>query len=100
MYITLKEFKKQANIDDSFSDDDDYCLLLIEAAEQAVEHHINKPLKSCLVKGYLDKSLRQAILLLASTWYSERESVGYGSPKIVPHCFDYLIALNKRYSCP
>lgn len=100
MYVLLDDFKHQINLDDDWHDDDAYCITLLEAAEDAVSQHLNKPLKECLVKGELQPSVRHAIMLLASSWYANREAVSYGSPKTTPMAFEYLISLNKRYSCP
>ena len=44
MYVTLESAKKHLNLDDSFNDDDSYITLLIQAAEDAVSKHIDKPL--------------------------------------------------------
>ena len=40
----LETAKKHLNLDDSFNDDDSYITLLIQAAEDAVSKHIDKPL--------------------------------------------------------
>lgn len=100
MYVLLSDVKNHLYLDDSYKSDDNYLISLIQAAESAVSQHLNRDLKDCLVKGYLEPSIKHAILLLIGTWYNNRESVTYGTPKEIPQCFDYLIALNKRYACP
>lgn len=98
MYILLSDAKKHLNVDEFFHDDDEYIRLLIESAESAVEKHIDKELKDCLKKGVLDKTLRQAILLMVGNWYANREGIAYSTPHQIPQSIEYLISLNRRYS--
>ena len=51
MYVTLCEAKKHLLVDNSFKDDDEYILALIDIAEDAVSININIPLDSITVGG-------------------------------------------------
>lgn len=83
-----------------FNDDDLYLADLITVAEDAVRNDLNIDclgmLENC--EGQLPASILQAMLLLIGTMYANRESVTYGTPHSVPHSYDYLIDLNRRYT--
>ena len=48
MYVTLKLAKKHLNIDDSFTEDDNYITSLIKVAEDAVAKNENIALKDMI----------------------------------------------------
>ena len=98
MYVTLCEAKKHLLVDNSFNDDDEYILALIDIAEEAVSININIPLDSITVGGELPPAVKAAILLLVGNLYANREPVAYTSVSKVPYTFDYLISLYKNYS--
>lgn len=97
MYITLCEAKKHLLIDNSFNQDDEYILALIDVAEDAVAININVELDSITVGGELPPAVKAAILLLVGNLYANREPVAYTSVNKVPYTFDYLISLYKNY---
>lgn len=98
MYLQLYQIKKHLNIDDAFHEDDEYLASLAEAAEKAVEVQIDRPLDTLKDgEGYLPSPLIQAMLLLIGTWYASRESVTFGAANILPHGFEYIISLYKKY---
>lgn len=97
MYITLCEAKKHLLIDNSFNQDDEYILALIDVAEDAVAININMQLDSITVGGELPPAVKAAILLLVGNLYANREPVAYTSVNKVPYTFDYLISLYKNY---
>lgn len=97
MYITLCEAKKHLLIDNSFNQDDEYILALIDVAEDAVAININVQLDSITVGGELPPAVKAAILLLVGNLYANREPVAYTSVNKVPYTFDYLISLYKNY---
>lgn len=41
MYITLNQAKKHLQIDESFTEDDNYILMLITVAEDSVSQHLD-----------------------------------------------------------
>ena len=99
MYLQLNQIKKHLNIDEDFKSDDEYLLQLAQAAQNVVEVHIDRPLDSLLnEEGNLPSSLIQAMLLLVGTWYANRESVSFASNSVLPHSYDYIIALYKNYN--
>lgn len=100
MYITLKEARKHLNLDDEFfTEDDDYILTLIEAAENAIGNEINRPLSECVnpATGDLYASLKHAVLMIIGSAYNYRESITVQSIKDVP-LYDLLIGPYKRHS--
>lgn len=99
MYITLCEAKKHLLIDNSFKDDDEYILALIDAAEEAVSLNLCVPLDSISEGGEIPPSVKAAILLLVGNFYANREPVVTGTIKTtIPYSYDYLISLNKNYA--
>lgn len=99
MYITLCEAKKHLLIDNSFKDDDEYILALIDAAEEAVSLNLCVPLDSIAEGGEIPPSVKAAILLLVGNFYANREPVVTGTIKTtIPYSYDYLISLNKNYA--
>ena len=99
MYITLCEAKKHLLIDNSFKDDDEYILALIDAAEEAVSINLCVPLDSIAEGGEIPPSVKAAILLLIGNFYANREPVVTGTIKTtIPYSYDYLISLNKNYA--
>lgn len=94
MYITLEEAKKHLNINDDFTDDDEYILSLINVAENVVQKHIDRELSEF---EELPTPLKQAMLLLIGNYYANRESVAFSSVTALPHAYEYIIALFKNY---
>ena len=97
MYVTLCEAKKHLLVDNSFKDDDEYILALIDVAGDAVAINLNVQLASITVGGELPPAVKAAILLLVGNLYANREPVAYTSINKVPYTFDYLISLYKNY---
>lgn len=99
MYLQLYQIKKHLNIDEDFHGDDEYLVELAQAAQNVVEVHLDRPLNSLEnEEGYIPSSLTQAMLLLIGTWYASRESVSFASNSVLPHSYDYIIALYKNYN--
>lgn len=99
MYLQLYQIKKHLNIDEDFHSDDEYLVELAQAAQNVVEVHLDRPLDSLVnEEGYIPSSLTQAMLLLIGTWYANRESVSFSSTYVLPHSYDYIIALYKNYN--
>lgn len=97
MYVTLTELKKQMNIDASFTEDDTYITALEGAAEEVVAKYINRDLGDMLSNNELPASIKHAIMLWVSTAYSIRESVSNVSMIPVPHAFELLCDLWRKY---
>ena len=99
MYLQLYQIKKHLNIDEDFHSDDEYLVELAQAAQNVVEVHLDRPLDSLEnEEGYIPSSLTQAMLLLIGTWYASCESVSFASNTVLPHSYDYIIALYKNYN--
>ena len=97
MYLTIDDVKKHLYID--HDDDNRYIADLITVAEDAVKTDLNLD-SLCEIEdetGMLPASVIQAMLLLIGTLYANRESVTYGTPHTVPHSYDFLIDLNRKY---
>lgn len=100
MYVSVQLLKKHLNIDDEFTDDDNYLAVLEEVAEKTVQRHICQLLSEIEdEEGHIPAPLCQAIMLYAGVLYNSRESVAFGgNPVDVPHTYEYLINLYKNYS--
>lgn len=99
MYIPLDIAKKHLNIEDSFTDDDQYITGLIDAAEQAVRVHVNDDFDVIAEKngGCIPTPLFQAILLQVGNLYQNREIVG-SKTVALPFGYQYLIDLYRNYN--
>lgn len=100
MFITLERIKQHLNIDNYYTDDDEYLLYLEGVAESVVEKHIDNNLSSLLDgNGDLPSPLLHAMLLFIGDMYQSRESVAFNSsPVEIPQSFSYLLSLYKNYS--
>ncbi len=99
-YVTLKEARKQVNIDDDdFTDDDDYLTSLISVAEEVVAMDICVPLEELEdEQGEIPAPLRQAVLLMVGNYYVSRESLVFGALVHETPSYKHLIGLYRDYS--
>jgi hypothetical protein len=99
MYIPLDLAKKHLNLESSYTEDDEYILMLIDAAEQAVRVHVNEDLESIAEKngGCIPTPLFQAMLLQLGNLYQNREIVGTKTTAL-PFAYQYLIDLYRNYN--
>ena len=99
MYIQLDYAKKHLNIEENFTEDDEYILGLIEVAESAVRVHINEDFASIAEKngGCLPPPILQAALLMIGNMYQNREPIGTKN-QALPFNYQYLIDLYKNYN--
>lgn len=120
MWITLEEAKKHLNLDDTFNDDDNYVLYLIQVAEDTVEKHIDRDItevckvyeeplnnvededddnneEEVVINYILPQPLKHAMLLYIGNMYDNRESVSFGSPRDIPFSYEYLTQLYRKY---
>ena len=98
MYVTLQQAKRHLNIDDSFKDDDNYILGLINVAEDAVAKNEDIALKDMIEGGELPSSIIHSILLLVGNLYNNREATSYSVVSEVPYTYKYLINLNRNFT--
>lgn len=99
MYIQLDLAKKHLNIEEDFTDDDEYILSLIEVAESAVRVHVNEDFASIAEKngGCLPPPILQAALLMIGNMYQNREPIGTKN-QALPFNYQYLIDLYRNYN--
>lgn len=100
MYLDLDVVKKHLNLESSFTEDDEYLLMLIDVAEQTVRVHVNEDLEKIAEKsgdGCLPTPLFQAMLLQIGNLYQNREIVG-AKTTALPFGYQYLIDLYRNYS--
>ena len=99
MYIQLDLAKKHLNIEEDFTEDDEYILSLIEVAESAVRVHINEDFASIAEKngGCLPPLILQAALLMIGNMYQNREPIGTKN-QALPFNYQYLIDLYRNYN--
>ena len=103
MFISIDKVKSHLNLDDFYTEDDDYLVHLVSAAEDATAKRLNVKSLSCLINpdtGYLPESVNHSILLLVGSWYAARETFAFQSVSVLPHSFDFLADLNKNYKSP
>ena len=97
MYLSINDVKRHLIID--HNQDDMYLADLITVAQDAVRRDLNvyslKELEDCT--GMLPACVTQAMLLLIGTLYANRESISFGSPRAVPHSYEYLLDLCRNY---
>lgn len=88
----LELLKKHVRADD-FSDDDDYLLHLLSAAEEYVCTVTNRTSAELLEMGgdALPATLQQAVLLIAGHWYNQREAVSGVQMAEVPYTLQALV---------
>lgn len=100
MFIELARIKNHLNIDNYYTDDDEYLLYLEDVAEKVVEKHIDCKLSElCDGNGDLPSPLLHAMLLFIGDMYQSREAVAFNSsPLEIPLSFSYLLSLYKNYS--
>lgn len=98
MYITLELAKNHLNLESSFTEDDEYILLLIRAAEDAVMVHAGEELSQIASAngGCLPSPLVSAMLLMIGHLYQNREIVGQKTEPL-PFNYRYLIDLYRNY---
>lgn len=98
-YLNLDLIKKHLNVDNGFHDDDSYIEALADVAEEVTEKHIDVSLKKLTVdnKGKIPTPLKQAMLLLLGTYYSNRENVAFASSAEIPLSYSYLLSLYQNY---
>lgn len=96
--IPLELAKKHLNLDEDYTEDDEYILGLIGAAKGAVEKALNASLDRLAEEngGEVPMAIIQAILLMVGNLYQNREITG-SKTAALPYNFEYLINLYKHY---
>jgi len=73
LLVTLEELKQHLNIDITEQAEDSLLDGYLHAAQMVVEHDINRPLADCDEGNGV---IKLAILMLAATWYRDKEATG------------------------
>lgn len=96
--IPLELAKKHLNLDDDYTEDDEYILGLLAAAKGAVEKALNASLDRLAEEngGEVPMAIIQAILLMVGNLYQNREITG-SKTAALPYNFEYLINLYRHY---
>ena len=96
--IPLELAKKHLNLDDDYTEDDEYILGLVAAAKGAVEMALNASLDRLAEEngGEVPMAIIQAILLMVGNFYQNREITG-SKVAALPYNFEYLVNLYKHY---
>lgn len=96
--IPLELAKKHLNLDEDYTEDDEYILGLLAAAKGAVEMALNASLDRLAEEngGEVPMAIIQAILLMVGNLYQNREITG-SKTAALPYNFEYLINLYKHY---
>lgn len=96
--IPLELAKKHLNLDEDYTEDDEYILGLLAAAKGAVEKALNASLDRLASEngGEVPMAIIQAILLMVGNWYQNREITG-SKVAALPYNFEYLINLYRHY---
>ena len=99
-YVDLQLAKRHLNVEQEFTDDDEYISGLIEAAEVVVSKDICVELNTLVEEGGKDipAPLRQCILLMVGQFYANREPVAFAQTSEVPLSYSHLVALYRNYA--
>jgi hypothetical protein len=111
LYMPVKKIKWHLNIDQDFTDDDDYLKLLRNMVVDYVTLYCNIPVIKYIGlsngssgqssgKKYDQRpfsSLELAIYILIGNFYANRESVIYTSVSQLPHSIDNILGLLRNY---
>ena len=96
-FLTLSQIKQQCRIDEARSDEDDYLMVIADAAELAVQQHLNRNLYIDEVPDddstgtVITATIHMAMLLMVAQLYENREATSELTMKEVPLTFSYLL---------
>ena len=92
-YLTLEEIKKQCNIDQQFTEDDEYLQMIGEAAEDMTAKLVNCNLDELEADcGGLPATIRHAMRILCDYFYSVNRGSSENTPEI-PSAVNFLLKL-------
>lgn len=91
--------KRHCNIDQEFTEDDQYVQWLIDVAQASVQVHLCCPLEAYEdAQGKIPAPICHAILLYLGDLYANREVNAYTNVTSVPFGYQHLIDLYKCYA--
>lgn len=100
-YATLDMAKRHLNIEDAFTDDDQYIESLIEVAEEKVAAELCMKVEDMATinrGGSLPAPLLQAILLTIGAYYTNREDITTVQTKPLEYGVKYLTQLYRNFT--
>lgn len=100
-YATLEMAKRHLNIEDAFTDDDDYIEGLIDVAEEKVAAELCMDvdgMASINNGGSLPAPLIQAILLTIGAYYTNREDITTVQTRPLEYGVKYLTQLYRNFT--
>lgn len=100
-YATLDMAKRHLNIEDAFTDDDQYIDSLIEVAEEKVAAELCMKVEDMATinqGGSLPAPLLQAILLTIGAYYTNREDITTVQTKPLEYGVKYLTQLYRNFT--
>lgn len=100
-YATLDMAKRHLNIEDAFTDDDDYIEGLIDVAEEKVAAELcmdADSMASINKNGCLPSPLIHAILLTVGAYYTNREDITTVQTRPLEYGVKYLTQLYRNFT--
>lgn len=95
IYTTINELKRQLNIEASYDDENTYLEQLLNVSELAIANDCNGG-----ISGYTQQNLpitiKQAMLMLATHLYLNRQPVAFANAVEIPYSIKYLISSEKN----
>ena len=102
MHVTLDEAKKHLNVEQEYTEDDNYIETLIDVAEAKVAKELCVKVEelATIEEGskLIPHPIKQAILLNIGMYYANREELTYTQSKPLEQGSKYLIALYRDYT--
>lgn len=99
-YLNLDLVKKHLQVDEDYTEDDEYILALMDVAENSISQHLDIALDELAEDGELPSSITHAMYLMIGNLYANREPVYYGQIVKIPYTYEYLVGLYKHYYIP
>ena len=85
-FLTLEDMKAQARLEPSFTDEDNYLMMLGRAAERRLFKDIQRTYDEVVaMEGEWPMDLTLAALMLVASWYQHREPEINQSMSVVPY---------------
>jgi hypothetical protein len=85
-FLTLADIKAQVRLESSFTDEDNYLMMLGRAAERRLFKDIQRTYEEVVaMEGEWPMDLTMAALMLTASWYKNREPETNQSMSVVPY---------------
>ena len=97
MSISIKDMKRQLNIELSYTDDDATLQRYIDIATISVQTYCNDGLSGYTGSTSIPLPVEQSIILLATHFYINRNMVSFGQGTEIPYSFRFLLDPYKNF---